>query len=108
MNIIERDFHLVEENTPITKDELMLMLKICLQQANYFVYEDKYYRQKKGMFMGSPLAQIMVARVIVEIVDKSLTDDDLTSIQQNLISTLEAKLNSFDPNVEFRVEIQDF
>lgn len=62
LEIIERDFHLIEEHTPIAKEDFMTMLRICLKEANYFVYEDKFYRQKRGMFMGSSLAPILVER----------------------------------------------
>lgn len=120
IELIERDFHLIEEHTPIPREKFMEMLKICLHQANYFIYDDKFYKQKKGIFMGSSLAPVLVERVIEEIIDKSLeqlkinpdfwttyVDDHLTSINPNEIDLLEKKLNSFDPNVQFTVEIQD-
>lgn len=50
------------------------MLKICLSEANYFVYEDKFYRQKRGMFMRSSLAPILVERVVGHIVDRTLEE----------------------------------
>lgn len=91
-------------------------LKMSVQQANYFVYENHFYKQKKWMLMGSSLAPILVQRIIEEIVDKSLeepdfwttyVDDHLTSIKTSEIDLLENKLNSFDPSVQFTVEIQD-
>lgn len=114
LEIIERDFHLIEENTPIEKDDFMAMLKICLKDANYFMYDGKYYRQNKGMFMGSSLAPILVERVVEDIIDRALkemdctpdswstyVDDHLTSVPEDKVKTLENKLNSIDPNVQF-------
>lgn len=74
MEIIERDFHLVEQQTPIPKDKFMQLLDVCLNHANYFVYKGKHFRQKRGMFMGSSLAPILVERVIDEFVDRALKD----------------------------------
>lgn len=114
LEIIERDFHLIEAHTPIGKEDFMAMLRICLKDANYFVYEGKYYRQNKGMFMGSSLAPILVERVVEDIIDRALkeldctpdfwatyVDDHLTAVPKNLVKTLENKLNSIDPNVQF-------
>lgn len=120
LEIIERDFTVIAEHTPLCKDDFLTMLRICLQHANYFVFEGKFYRQNLGMFMGSSLAPILVERVIEDIVEKSLTqlnlkpdfwatyvDDHLTSIPRNMVDTLVNKLNSFHPKVQFTVEIED-
>lgn len=118
--IIDRDFHLIEQHTPIPKDKFLQLLDICLNRANYFVYKGKYYRQNRGMFMGSSLAPILVERVIEEFVNRALedlklqpdfwstfVDVHLTSIPENMIETLKNKLNSYDENVQFTVEVQD-
>lgn len=65
---------MIVEHTPIDKDDFLNMLRICLQHGNYFVFEDKFYKQNLGMFMGSSLAPILVERVIEDIVDKSITE----------------------------------
>lgn len=95
------------------------MLKICLEQANYFVFGGNFYRQKLGMFMGSSLAPILVERVIEDIVDKAIrdmnlnpdfwstyVDDHLTSIPKETAEKLKDKLNSYNPNVQFTMEVQ--
>ncbi len=97
----------------------MKMLKLCLCEANYFVYQDKFYRQKRGMFMGSSLAPILVERVVEHIADKTLdelqlpydfwytyVDDHLTAIKREMIQVVQDKLNSFHPLVQCTVEIQ--
>lgn len=119
MRIIERDFHFIEEHTPIPKEQFMKMLDICLNHANYFVYRGKFYKQNLGMFMGSSLAPILVERVIEDIVDRALekleltpdfwgtyVDDHLTSIPENKVQILNDTLNSFEPTVQFTVEVE--
>lgn len=106
IELIERDFHLVEAQ----KKQFIEMLQICLQHANYFVFAGKFYRQMKGMFMGSSLAPILVERVIEDIVNKTIedlkltpdfwstyVDDHITSIPKEMASVVLDKLNSYDP-----------
>lgn len=120
LELIERDFHMVEHQTPIPKKQFMKMLDICLHEANYFVYAGKFYRQRKGMFMGSSLAPILVERVIEDIVDKTIeelklspdfwstyVDDHITSVPKDQPETILNKLNSFDENVQFTMVIEE-
>lgn len=120
LNTIERDFEYIEQVTPIPKEDFLALLKTCLEQANYFVFNDRFYKQKLGMFMGSSLAPILVERVIEDVVNKALlelqinpdfwvtyVDDHLTSIPMEIVDTLLDTLNSYNPNVQFTVEIQN-
>lgn len=79
----------------------------------------KFYRQKRGMFMGSSLAPIFVERVVEHFVERTLdeldlqhdfwftyVDDHLTVIKRESIQVVQDKLNSFHPLVQFTVEIQ--
>lgn len=119
LEIIERDFHYIEEHTPIPKEKFMQLLDVCLNHANYFVYKGKHYKQNRGMFMGSSLAPILVERVIDEFVDRALkdlelspdfwstyVDDHLTSVPRDKVKLLEDTLNSYDDNVMFTVELE--
>lgn len=72
LELIERDFHLIGQHTPIEKENFMQMLRICCKDANY--YDGKFYKQKKDMFMGSSLVLILNERVLEYIVDKALTE----------------------------------
>lgn len=118
LELIERDFHLIEQHTPIPKNEFLTMLKICLQEANYLVFAGKFYRQTKGMFMGSSLAPILVERVIEDIVDKTIqemsltpdfwstyVDDHITSVPEGMPEQILNKLNSFDEDVQFTMVV---
>lgn len=40
------------------KDEILKLLKLCLSQ-NYFQYDNKFYIQKSGLAMGSPLSPLL-------------------------------------------------
>lgn len=120
LEIIEREFHCIEEHTPIPKEKFLQLLDVCVHRANYFVYKGKHYRQNRGMFMGSSLAPIMVERVIDEFVNRALddlklkpdfwstyVDDHLSSIPKDKVEITKEKLNSYDENVQFTVELED-
>lgn len=119
IEIIERDFNLIEPHTMIPKKQFIQMLRICLSEANYFVFADKFYRQKTGMFMGSSLAPILVERVIEEFVEQAIlelkldpdfwatyVDDHLTSVPKEMPEIILNKLNSFHPKVQFTMELE--
>lgn len=70
--------------------------------------------------MGSSLAPIMVERVIEDTVDRALNDlklnpdfwymyvdDHLTSIPKEMAEKLERKLNSYDPDVQFTMVVEN-
>lgn len=118
--LLKRDFEKIRPNTDIPEDLFFKMLNFCLNEANYFSFENKHYRQLLGMFMGSSLAPVLVERVIEEAVDNALSmldfvpdfwkiyvDDHLTSVPENKIDLVLNALNSFNPTVKFTVEIQD-
>lgn len=117
ISIIIEDFALIQPHTHIPKDQFVALLKLCLEEANYFSHEDKFYRQVIGMFMGSSLAPILVERVLERAVDATLSkinvtpdfwyvyvDDHLTSIPAEAAEHVLTVLNEYHPSVQFTIE----
>lgn len=121
IDIIENEFDAhIKSYTGIPKEEFMQLLKICLNEANYFGFDGKIYRQLIGMFMGSSLAPILVERVIeaavkhmMQLVDFPIphwftyVDDHLSIIPANKVDQVSTILNGFHPDVQFTIEVQD-
>lgn len=120
ISLIERDFECVAKQTTIPKAQFMNLLQFCLNEANYFCYDGRFYQQIMGMFMGSSLAPILVERVIEETVNFTLerlhfqpdfwwvyVDDHITSIPLAEVNNVLTILNSYNEHVQFTVEIQD-
>lgn len=121
MNIIERDLTKIAEHSSIPKTLFMNLLSFCLNECNCFQYENKYYRQKHGLFMGSSLAPILVERVIEDAVDNTLSkigcapdfwfiyvdDQLLSSVPANKVNEINDVLNSYHPKVQFTTEVQE-
>lgn len=120
IDIISRDFELIQPHTNIPKKEFLELLTLCLHEANYFGFQNTVFRQLKGMFMGSSLAPILVERVIEEAVLYMMNktqpqpvfwytyvDDHLTCIPRNQVEAINTLLNEYHPDVKFTVELQD-
>lgn len=120
IRIIEQNFDKIEANTNIPKDLFIRMLKFCLNEANYFIFQGKFYKQLLGMFMGSSLAPILVERVLEEVVQHTLekldfvpdlwcvyVDDHLTSIPREKVDVVLNLLNAYHPTIQFTAEIQE-
>lgn len=120
LEIIDEQFDKICEYTPIPKKVFMNLLKFCLNECNYLVFEGKFYKQIDGMFMGSSLAPILVELVLERAIDKTIeqldfipeiwtiyVDDIFTVIPEDKIVSALNILNSFHPKVKFTVEIEE-
>ena len=52
------DFLLKKKIQPVVIDEILNLFQVCVGQ-NYFSYNDKFYIQKDGLPMGSPISPIL-------------------------------------------------
>jgi hypothetical protein len=106
----------------ITKSELLNGLKLCMSQ-NYFQFDSKYYIQKSGLPMGSPLSPLFSDIFMSTIEDKIMNskfaklninfwfryvDDILAGFigtERQLNSFLEY-INSLHEKIKFTLEIE--
>lgn len=113
----------IAPHTNWPKDDFISLLKYCLDECNYLLFEGAYYRQKNGIFMGNSLGSILVQIVTDHIIDdiqsklkvKRLpspaiwcvyVDDHLLICRHDLIDTILELLNSFDPHIQFTKELE--
>ena len=47
--MIKKNFHVLKQHVGIAEEKFNKVVEICLNDANYFVYKDKFYRQKPSM-----------------------------------------------------------
>ncbi|XP_073831628.1 uncharacterized protein [Musca autumnalis] len=95
----------------MTKGLFFSILSICTKDNRYFKYDDKVYKQKKGLPMGSPASTIVADLVMEKLLDTCLEKlktkptivtkyvDDLFVIHDTL-----TMLNSFSDNIKFTKE----
>ena len=104
-------------NVPIPKDCFLELLRLCVNH-NYFQFEDKFYRQKFGIAMGSPLSPVL-ANLFMEYIESELlpnisdkpvlwlryVDDILFAWPDNLdFSQFFNQVNSLVPSIKFTCE----
>ena len=107
-------------NFSIPKSNIIELIRLCTQQ-NFFSFNNKYYKQKFGLPMGSPLSGVIAclflefleAGPFKNILPKNSTflryiDDTILicNNRENLISLVE-RLNEVEPSIEFTLEEEE-
>ncbi|XP_058977227.1 uncharacterized protein LOC131801989 [Musca domestica] len=117
IQIIDERWEELKEYTNMTKGLFLSILKFCIKDNRYFKYDDKIYKQKKGLPMGSPASPVVADIVMEKLLDtcmeklttkpKILTKyvDDLFVITgEDAINDTLNILNSFSNNIKFTME----
>jgi hypothetical protein len=107
----------LHKRTPLKPDHIIELLELCLK-TTYFSYKDKYYIQKHGCAMGSPVSPIIVNLYMEDFEKKALTsypgtaprywlryvDDTFVIIDANELPPFFEHLNTIDDNIKFTQE----
>ncbi|XP_058982824.1 uncharacterized protein LOC131804256 isoform X2 [Musca domestica] len=117
LNIIEERWEEIEQYTNITKDMFLNIVKFCIKDNRYFKFDDKIYKQKAGLPMGSPASPIIADLVMESLLNESLqrlqskpkiltkyVDDLFLIIREDAIQETLTVLNSFNKNIKFTLE----
>ena len=106
----------MSDHTPLPKDELLSLLRLCLSSTT-FCYNRTIYQQTFGTAMGSPVS-VVVANVVMEHIEdlalrsspvptmfwKRYVDDVLSAVPANQVDEMLAHINSIDHNIQFTSE----
>ena len=103
-------------NTGMDIEDMLRLLRLCLD-TTYFQVNGKFFKQKKGTAMGSPVS-VVVANLFMEEVEQSslqsfthpvktwkrYVDDTFVVIKKDHVDALHEHLNSQASGVAFTVE----
>ena len=106
----------LSSRTSLDSNEIISLLNFVLSN-NYFVYDDKIYKQIHGCGMGSPVSPV-VASLCMEAIEevaihssevqpkvwKRYVDDSFCIIKRSAVSSFHTTLNSIDPHISFTIE----
>lgn len=117
LEIIHERKHTLEHKFSISWELFTNIFKFTLKDCAIFSFNDKVYRQKDSLAMGSPTSPILAKILMTHIVDWVLdslprkpkftalyVDDSFWIIHKNDIDTLLNKFNSFHPRIKFTIE----
>ena len=105
------------KRTPLKVDHIIELLKLCLN-TTYFSYKGKYYIQKHGCAMGSPVSPIIVDLYMEDFERKALAsftgsppriwlryvDDTFVILKEQELSPFFEHINNVDINIKFTQE----
>jgi hypothetical protein len=111
----------LDQRTNLSVDQVCSLLELCLN-STYFVFDGKFYKQKHGCAMGSPVSPI-VANLYMERFERlalqtycgnppshwyRYVDDTLVKIKKSELAPFFDHINSVDTNIKFtQEEIED-
>lgn len=120
LKIIQEKWDSFEGFTNIPKGIFMKLLKFCVVDNNYFLFNNCIYRQVSGTPMGGPLSPILVDIVMEDLLDVSITKfnespkilvkyvDDLFAVMpKDKINSFLNILNNYHKNIKFTCEIEE-
>ena len=118
--IIEKNWQLISKVTNIPLKLFLKITKFCIEEASYFKFDNCFYKQKKGLAMGSPASPILADIILVDILDETISqlgydpqlvikyvDDILMIIPRSETENTLTTLNSINENIKFTLEYSD-
>ena len=104
--------------TNLDIDDITKLLQFTLSN-NYFMFNDRIYKQVLGCAMGSPVSPVVANLCMEEIEESAISissvrpkiwkryvDDSFCIIGKNDVSAFHDTLNSIDPNISFTIETE--
>ncbi|XP_068670998.1 uncharacterized protein [Montipora foliosa] len=106
----------LQTRTNLSTDDIISLLDFTLSN-NYFVYNNRTYKQIHGCAMGSPVSPI-VANLCMEVIEESAissatvppriwkryVDDSFVVIKKAAVHSFHDTLNAVDPKITFTIE----
>ena len=117
-NAIENNPDLLREKTKLSSDDIIDLLKICIHSVT-FQWNEKCYKQRHGIPMGSPISVVLAELTMQQIETNMLhsqtdkpkiwiryLDDVFTIIRKDLVDKYLHDLNAVNPFIQFTTEIE--
>lgn len=114
---INRRWEEIKNHTKITKNLFIDLLNFCINENNFFSYNNKIYKQNRGLAMGNPLSPILADIVLEKLLSTQLSeltqqptfikkyvDDLIFAIPDSEVENMYDKFQSFNSSIKFTIE----
>ena len=108
----------ISNHTEIPQRDFLELIKFIFD-TTYFQFNNKYYKQILGTPMGATLSPIISQYVMDDLLDscipklsyqvpflKKFVDDIVCSVPEKGVNEILSVFNSYDPNIQFTVEVE--
>lgn len=115
---IERRFNRIRQHTNLTLQDLFEAVDILMSET-YFQFDNEYYQQIHGCAMGSSVSCLFADMVMHDleieclnnldfrpVLYKRYVDDIIAIVPRHKVPTIEGIFNSYDPRLQFTVEME--
>lgn len=117
--IIKKKWSKIKHFTTIPLDIFLILVRFCMIECNYFLYNGKLFQQIFGTAMGSPLSAVLAILMMDNLVETKgsllpcdpiffvkYVDDFLTLIPLHLVDVFIEILNGYDDRIKFTYELE--
>lgn len=115
INATMRRWPEIRKHTKISKPHFRMLLELCICHSGYFLYEDRYYRQKEGLAMGNSLSGTVATYVLNDLLDDvfeiapprflvKYVDDTFCILKKNNTNEVLRRLNCSHDRIKFTIE----
>lgn len=116
---IKNRWNQIAQHTNIEQSFFLQMVKFCIEETNYMLYNDQLYKPKTGIAIGCSLSPVIADFVMTDIINQALIElsydpklivkyvDDILLIapQDELEETLRV-FNSINTSISFTIEYE--
>ncbi|XP_075158123.1 uncharacterized protein LOC142231400 [Haematobia irritans] len=99
----------LQNHTKIPKSQFLKALQFCLNDNNYFIFEDNIYNQTYGMPMGNPLSPTIADIILDTLLESCLTELDQQNIHIKMITKypIRQKINTANQLISKVITLSD-
>lgn len=107
----------IENHTNLPKQTFLELLTFCVEENNFFKFNNLCYRQTKGLAMGNPLSPVLADIVMTKLFNQCLAnfnnkitfikkyvDDIIIAASPETIQQIFIEFEKFNTNIKFTVE----
>ena len=117
---LQQRWPIIEQHTPIPWNEFKAMVKLCIEDGNYIMFDNKFYKQMDGLTIGGSVSGILADFVITDLLDSTIiksgidptllvkyVDDTLAFLPKEEVENFFNLLNAEHCEIQFTMETED-